>query len=176
MEQHFLTSQTKLEALVAAAGITPNDRVLELGAGGGTVAAALPPCRLTLAELEPRLARSLRERFPDAAVLQHDALEVLERLHADVILSNLPQALTSGVLKVLSRKTFKRALVAVHVQDDVEALSRLMGERYRLEPFLTLKETDFTPAQPFRSSVLRITPLSGRAAKTYTSRLRKLNG
>ncbi len=158
-EQYFLTAPDKLAALVSAAQIRPNDRVLELGAGGGTVAAALPPCELTLAELEPRLAEFLRKRFPDAAVLQEDALGVLERLHADVILSNLPHALTTDILKILSRKTFKRVLVAVHAADDVAALSRRMGGRFKLEPFLTLEETDFAPPQPFRSEVLRMTPL-----------------
>lgn len=134
----------------------PGDRVLELGAGGGTVAAALPPCELTLVELEPRLAESLREQFPNAAVLQEDALGVLERLQADVILSNLPHALTTDVLKSLSRKTFRRALVAVHADDDVETFSRRMGGRHELTPVLMLEETDFTPPQPFRSSVLKV--------------------
>lgn len=159
MEQHFLTNREKLEALVAAARVGPGDRVLELGAGGGTVAAALPPCELTLVELAAPLARSLRERFPHAAVLQEDALEVLERLEADVILSNLPHPLTEGVLDILARKTFRRALVAVHAEDDDGALLGLLGGRYRLEPVLTLERADFTPAQPFRSRVLEVTPL-----------------
>ena len=158
MEQYFLTDQAKLEALALAAGNTPGDRVLELGAGGGTVAAALPPCELTLVELESRLAQSLRIQFPNAAVLQEDALGVLERLDADIILSNLPHALTTGVLKILSRRAFRRALVAVHVEDDIEALARLLGGRYELTPVVTLEETDFTPPQPFRSKILLITP------------------
>lgn len=156
MEQYFLTNAEKLEVLVRAAEIGPNDRVLELGAGGGTVAAVLPPCELTLVELEPRLAETLREQFPNAAVLQEDALEMLEHLQADVILSNLPHALTTDILKILSRKTFRRALVAVHAEDDVAALSRLMGGKYRLESILTLEKVDFTPTQPFRSSVLKV--------------------
>ena len=159
MEQHFLTSPEKLGALVQEARVGSRDRVLELGAGGGTVAATLPPCRLTLVELEPRLARSLRKRFPNATVLQEDALVVLERLQADVILSNLPHALTTDILKILSRKTFKQALVAVHAEDDVAALSRLLAGRYRLESVLTLEKVDFTPTQPFRSLVLKVTPL-----------------
>ncbi len=159
MEQYFLTSPEKLAALVRAARLGAGDRVLELGAGGGTVARALPPCELTLAELEPRLAQSLREQFPNAAVLQEDALAVLERLDADVILSNLPHALTTDVLKILRRKAFRRALVAVHADDDVGALSRLLGGKYRLEPVLTLEKADFTPPQPFRSKVLLLTPL-----------------
>ena len=98
----------------------------------------------------------------NAAVVQADALAVLERLDADVVLSNLPHALTAGVLGALGRKTFKRALVAVHGEDDVGALSGLLGGRYGLEACLMLAETDFTPPQPFRSTVLRVTPRQGR--------------
>lgn len=159
MEQYFLTSPEKLTALVRAAQIGPDDQVLELGSGGGTVAAALPPCELTLVELESRLAQALRNRFPNAAVLQEDAVGVLERLQADIILSNLPHTLTTGVLKTLSQKTFKRALVAVHAEDDVVVLSKLIGNCYTLEPFLVLEGADFTPTQPFRSRLLKVTPL-----------------
>lgn len=168
MEQHFLTSPGKLEALVRAAQIGPGDRVLELGAGGGTVAAVLPPCRLTLVELEPHLAASLRRRFPGAAVVQKDALHVLAALEADVILSNLPHALTPGVLRILSRKTFTRALVAVHTEDDAATLRGAAGGRLRLEPFLTLAETDFTPPQPFRSRVLEVTPFGPHRPNSNT--------
>jgi 16S rRNA (adenine1518-N6/adenine1519-N6)-dimethyltransferase len=54
--QHFLVSAAKLSKLVAAAGITPADDVLEVGAGIGTVARALPKSRsLTVVELDQRL-------------------------------------------------------------------------------------------------------------------------
>ena len=51
--QHFLVSAEKLSKLVAAAGITPADDVLEVGAGIGTVARALPKSRsLTVVEFD----------------------------------------------------------------------------------------------------------------------------
>ena len=161
MEQYFLTSPEKLGALVRAANICPGDRVLELGSGGGTVAAALaryaPPCTLTLVELEPHLVEGLRTAFPDATVLQEDALDVLARSEADIILSNLPYALTGAVLTRLNHKTFRRAIVAVHERDDVKLLTH-EAENLILEPLLTLDEHDFTPPQPFRSKLILITP------------------
>ncbi len=160
MEQHFLTAEAKLGALIRAARIRPGDRVLELGSGGGTVAAALkrhaPPCTLTLVELEPHLAGALRAAFPDATVLQEDALDVLARAEADIILSNLPHALTGAMLTRLNRKTFRRAVVAVHERDDVE-LSAHKAETLSLEPLLTLDEGDFTPPQPFKSKLMLVT-------------------
>jgi len=157
MEQHFLTRPEKLIALVEAAGIAPTDRVLELGSGGGTVAAALPPCALTLVELDARLAAGLRARFPGAVVLQADALGVLGRTDADIILANLPYALTDAVLGRLGEKTFRRALIAVHEGDDVVRLERVAGGRLRLEPLFTLAGDDFTPPQPFGSRIVRVT-------------------
>ena len=155
MEQHFLTNPEKLEALVAAAGINPTDRVLELGSGGGTVAAVLPPCRLMLVELDRELADRLRIRFSRATVISGDALTTLEAVEADIISSNLPHTLTRAVLEKLGHKTFRRALIAVHGQD---ALNFSNVESLRLEPLLTLFEHDFTPPQPFRSKLVLVTP------------------
>ena len=157
MEQHFLTRPEKLMALVEAAGIAPTDRVLELGSGGGTVAAVLPPCALTLVELDARLAAGLRRRFPGAVVLQVDALAVFGRTEADVILANLPHTLTHAVLARLSEKTFRHALIAVHEGDDAARLERAAGGRLRLEPLFTLAGDDFTPPQPFGSRLVRAT-------------------
>jgi 16S rRNA A1518/A1519 N6-dimethyltransferase RsmA/KsgA/DIM1 with predicted DNA glycosylase/AP lyase activity len=141
--------------------------VLELGSGGGTVAAALPPCRLTLVELDARLAAGLRRRFPEAAVVQEDALAMLERLEFDVLLANLPHALTEAVLKRLSAKTFRRAVLAVHEADDLAQLTTLTGHRLKLTPLVTLVEGDFTPPQPFRSKlVLAVLRPTARVSKT----------
>ena len=155
VEQHFLTNPEKLSALVVAAQIGPSDRVLELGSGGGTVAAALLPCTLTLVELDRQLAESLRARFPNASVVSGDALLALEHLKADIILSNLPYALTHDVLGRLARKSFRRAVVAVREDDDIDALRAEFG--LQLEPLVTLYEHDFTPPQPFPSKLLLVT-------------------
>ena len=85
-----------------------------------------------------------------------DALGVLTRTEADIILSNLPHALTGAVLTRLNRKMFRRAVVAVHERDDLE-LSAREAETLILEPLLTLDEHDFTPLQPFKSKLILVT-------------------
>lgn len=168
MEQHFLTAPEKLRALARAAAITSADRVLELGSGGGTVAAALPPCRLTLVELDARLAEGLRRRFPGATVVQDDALAALVQLEFDVLLANLPHTLTEPVLKRLSAKTFRRAVLAVHEADDLTRLTASAGRNLRLTTLVTLVESDFSPPQPFRSKLVLAVPdrLTARVSKT----------
>ena len=64
LDQHFLCNPEKIARLVDAAGIREGDRVAELGAGVGTVAAEVPEeASLTLVELDPALCARLRERF-----------------------------------------------------------------------------------------------------------------
>ena len=98
----------------------------------------------------------MRVRFPEAKVISGDALAALEALEVDIILSNLPHALTAAVLERLNRKTFTRALVAVHEKDDIDAFSNAFN-RLRREPLFTLFERDFTPPQPFCSKLIRVT-------------------
>jgi 16S rRNA A1518/A1519 N6-dimethyltransferase RsmA/KsgA/DIM1 with predicted DNA glycosylase/AP lyase activity len=149
LSQYFLTAPGKLAALVDAAGIRPTDRVVELGAGAGTVAAALPPCTsLTLVELDPRYAAELRRRFPGAAVVEGDALELVERLPCDVLLGNLPHDVTDRLLPMLPRLRFRTAVV-----------SAAPGAEPPL-PWTEVTRTsgaDFVPFQPVESRVLRIT-------------------
>lgn len=63
LDQHFLCEPEKIARLVDAAGIREGDRVAELGAGVGTVAAEVPEgASLTLVELDPALCASASPR------------------------------------------------------------------------------------------------------------------
>lgn len=157
MEQHFLTHPGKLELLVAAARISAGDRVLELGSGAGTVAAALPPCAMTLVERDAELAAGLRARFPNAVVLEGDALEVIGSCPADIILSNLPHQRTARVVARLAHTPFARAVIAVHDDEALADLRALSGASLQFTALTTLDEDDFTPPQPFKSKLVQVT-------------------
>lgn len=172
-EQHFLSDVAQRRRLIDAAAITPSDRVVELGAGNGSVAVMVPPCRaLTLVEYDPALAARLRDTVsrsivsrdtvPHARVIEGDARRVLPRLRFDVLLSNLPHALTGDVLArlrtmVLGGLSFRRALVAAHEDDDVANRAEVGGV-FEVRFVAALKEDDFTPPQPFGSSLYLLTP------------------
>lgn len=145
MDQHFLVAADKLAAIVDAAGVRPDDRVLELGAGVGTVAAALPPhASLTLVDADPMLAAVLERRFPDADVRSDDALRVTDP--CDVLLVNLPGFLTERLLEGLSGRRFRTAVLALPT--DVElAGAQKVGS---LEP------GDFRPAADASAVLWRV--------------------
>lgn len=161
LDQHFLCKPEKIARLVDAAGIREGDRVAELGAGVGTVAAEVPEgASLTLVELDPALCARLRERFAKregVRVVQGDALAYLAGAKAgdetpDVIISNLPAELTSRMLDALADMRFRTAVVAVRAGQD---LAPWEG-RLEVEPVETLEPGDFSPRQPFASEVVRV--------------------
>jgi phosphatidylethanolamine/phosphatidyl-N-methylethanolamine N-methyltransferase len=83
-----------------AAGIGPGARVIELGAGTGTLTEALldngvAPQHLQLVERNPRFVRILHRRFPEVGVHAIDAAELAVHFEAgrgqfDFIVSGLP--------------------------------------------------------------------------------------
>jgi 16S rRNA A1518/A1519 N6-dimethyltransferase RsmA/KsgA/DIM1 with predicted DNA glycosylase/AP lyase activity len=155
--QHFLVSAEKLSQLVAAAGIRPTDDVLEVGAGIGTVARVLPKSRsLTVVELDPRLIRFLRVNVPHAKVLQGDALEIIRSASFDVLIGNLPHAVTESLLKLLPGLSFRVAVMAMSESSDLSQL----GSAFSWSVVTRITGDDFVPPQASVSRVVSVVPAS----------------
>ena len=155
-DQHFLVNPRIIDAVAAAAGMRDGDRVAELGAGAGTVAARFPPvAALDLVELDPGLCARLRERFDRRAgthILCEDALQTIARARYDVIVSNLPADLTPAVLDALAGIRFRAAVVAAPAELDLAP----WRDRLRIEPVATAAGADFDPPQPFETVYLAV--------------------
>jgi phospholipid N-methyltransferase len=94
----FAPSSKSLAKLMAK-GVVRGDRVVELGAGTGTVTAALldngvAPGDLYLVERDPQFVKILKRRFPRCHVVAADALELGVQLDGkaafDYVISGLP--------------------------------------------------------------------------------------
>jgi 16S rRNA A1518/A1519 N6-dimethyltransferase RsmA/KsgA/DIM1 with predicted DNA glycosylase/AP lyase activity len=153
--QHFLVSGEKLAKLIAAAGIRPADEVLEAGAGIGTVARVLPRSRsLTVIELDKRLIGVLRQNVPHAKVLQGDALEIIGSISFDVLIGNLPHAVTESLLMLMPRLSFRTAILAVGESTDLGKL----GAAFSWSEVTRITGDDFLPPQPSVSRVVKVVP------------------
>lgn len=113
--QHFLTQRHALERIVAAACLTPEDTVLEVGPGAGvlTVELARVARRVHAVELDRDLLPVLDETlkpYPAAHVVSGDALrldweEFLEGQPGVKVVANIPYNITSPLLvRFLERK------------------------------------------------------------------------
>lgn len=157
-QQYFLVSGEKLALIMAAAGITPDDRVVEVGAGAGTVARRIPPCKsLTVVELDERLIPTLRKNVPEASIIQGEALTVLRELSFDVLIGNLPNAVTESLIDILPELPFRIAVLATGATSD---LTRL-GAEFDVMEIGTITADDFQPPQPSVSRLVRVARRSG---------------
>jgi 16S rRNA A1518/A1519 N6-dimethyltransferase RsmA/KsgA/DIM1 with predicted DNA glycosylase/AP lyase activity len=153
--QYFLVSPEKLSKLIAAADIRPTDNVVELGAGIGTVARALPRSRnLTLVEFDARLIEFIRENVPHANVLQGNALEIVRGLSFDVLIGNLPHRITESLLKIMTELSFRTAVLAVGESTDLDGLI----PDFSWSEVTRITGDDFLPPQPVVSRVVRVVP------------------
>jgi 16S rRNA A1518/A1519 N6-dimethyltransferase RsmA/KsgA/DIM1 with predicted DNA glycosylase/AP lyase activity len=153
--QYFLTAPDKLALLIDAAAIRPSDKVVEVGAGVGTIAQVLPPsASLTLVEFDGRLINSLKRNVPHAVTLKADGVALLRErvLTCDVLLSNLPHWVTPELIALLPNLEFRTAVISM---GSTEPLDALAGEL----DYSVLTSTggdDFTPPQPTQSLLVRV--------------------
>lgn len=152
-DQYFLSAPDKLALLVQAAGIRPTDDVVEIGAGIGSVARSLPEsASLTLVELDGRFTDILKDRVPQAVVIQGDALALIRELPCDVLLSNLSREPTRELIEILPHLNVRTAVVATGENPGLD----LLKEHFTVEVLTEISGDDFKPAQPVKSLLVKL--------------------
>jgi 16S rRNA (adenine1518-N6/adenine1519-N6)-dimethyltransferase len=123
--QHWLNDETSLQAMLAAAAVSADDVVLEVGPGLGSLTQLLAAAaaEVVAVEFDPFLANGLPARVKAAnlRVVHQDILKFdLTTLSPDYkVVANIPYYLTSKLVRVLSESTNQPALVALLVQKEV---------------------------------------------------------
>ena len=133
--QNFLTDQRALERIVEAAELDPEDIVLEIGPGLGTLTRLLAAeaGRVVAVELDQRLVEVLRQTavsdadWPNVEIIHGDILDLapadLLEQHLTTlsykVVANLPYYITSAILRHLLTAAVKPKLMVVTVQLEV---------------------------------------------------------
>ncbi len=132
--QHFLVDPNVIDRVVSTAAVTPRDRVLEVGAGTGTLTRALATAgaEVVAIEIDPRLRPVLSEELAGttAQVVYADALEVdyqqLVQPPPWKAIANLPYQV--GTMLLLDWLRFVPALTEFTVMVQQEVGDRLAAE------------------------------------------------
>jgi 16S rRNA (adenine1518-N6/adenine1519-N6)-dimethyltransferase len=176
--QHFLTSPTILAGILRLAELAPDDVVVEIGAGTGTLTEALAGTvgRLLALELDRDLIPPLQQRFadrPQVEIVHADALTFdFAQLPTSIkAVANLPYGTAVAILTRLLRQRSRLRCAVIMLQREVaERLYASPGTKaYGSLTLLTqwyatvdkgfhVPPAAFSPAPKVMSTVVRVTP------------------
>ncbi|HEX4213978.1 MAG TPA: 16S rRNA (adenine(1518)-N(6)/adenine(1519)-N(6))-dimethyltransferase RsmA [Candidatus Dormibacteraeota bacterium] len=123
--QHFLVDEELRDRVLAAAGITGDDEVLEVGSGPGTLTAGLVRIarRVVAVELDGRQLPELREAAPGAEVVSADILKLdvaaLFPEGGQIVVGNIPYYLTGALIEKLLQEPPRPRRLSLVVQREV---------------------------------------------------------
>jgi 16S rRNA (adenine1518-N6/adenine1519-N6)-dimethyltransferase len=132
--QNFLVDERVLKQILAKAEVGPEDTVLEVGAGLGTLTQALAERarRVVAVEVDPQLVPALRSRLQSTSnveIVQGDILaldiarlmwgECTQRASPYKVVANIPYYITSAVLRHLLEASARPELIVLMVQKEV---------------------------------------------------------
>ena len=174
--QNFLVEESVVSRIAKAAELTPEDTVLEIGPGIGTLtqALAMTGASVVSVELDKRLIPVLQETvgaYENVRVVQGDILKIniLETVQAEPfkVCANLPYYITTPIIMNLLEQKLPIERLVVMVQKEVaERMTASPGGRdygaisvamqYYTEPKIAfiVKAGSFLPAPKVDSAVL----------------------
>jgi 16S rRNA (adenine1518-N6/adenine1519-N6)-dimethyltransferase len=122
--QHWLTDPSTLHAISGAIYISPNDTVLEVGPGFGTLTNVLASQakKVIAVEFDETLAAKLKDNVPaNVEVINQDILKFnLTNLPPDYkVVANIPYYLTSNLIRILSESTNPPSAAVLLIQKEV---------------------------------------------------------
>jgi 16S rRNA (adenine1518-N6/adenine1519-N6)-dimethyltransferase len=178
--QHFLDDPKILERIAGSLEITPDDTVIEIGPGRGSLTACLAgrARRLVLIEYDRALAEILRQRYAAAAavtVIQADVLTVDLAAAAGgpfKVVGNIPYYITTPILfralepprpscaVYLVQREVAQRLAAKPGTREYGALSVNVQALSRVENLFRVAPGSFRPPPKVESAVVRLTPLA----------------
>ncbi len=187
--QHFLTDRNILQRIVDALEPAPDDVVVEIGAGTGSLTAVLAPgVRHVIAiERDRRLISELRMRNAECgidrlSIVQGDALRVdwhalaiphsAFRIPHFKVIGNIPYAITSPLIDKALTPPLPACIVFLVQAEVADRIAASPGSKTygalsvgvqavcRVERLFTVRAGAFTPPPKVSSVVVRLTPLA----------------
>jgi len=172
--QNYLIDSNILGIIVAAAEITPDDKLLEIGPGLGALTQALlaTGAKLTAIEKDPTMARHLNHTLQGMVLLEADVLDInLSELFAggiNKIVANLPYSVGSRfIVNALEAAPLPEKMVYMVQKEVADRLTAQPGSKtfgplaiwsqlnYEVKNIKNVSPTCFMPAPKVWSAVVR---------------------
>ena len=181
--QHFLVGGKVLERITAELQATAQDRILEIGAGLGSLTECLlgTGAMVYAVERDARFIHVLTDRFKDSQRIQVVRSDILKmdlspyaalEPHSLLVVGNIPYSLTSPILEFLARQRqwVRRAVLTIQKEVAVRIVAKPGSKAYSNLSFFvsvafrpgvafTIPPSFFYPQPRVTSAVLRLDPL-----------------
>lgn len=188
--QNFLIDAHVLDKIIAAAEIGPEDTVLEIGPGIGTMTQALAEHagRVIAVEIDDNLIPILEENlkeYGNVEIINNDVMKVdIASLGVNKVVANLPYYITTPIIMGLLETRVPLNSITVMVQKEVAdrmkakagtkdygALS--LAVQYYAQPYLVanVPQNCFMPRPNVGSAVIRLTLHKDAPVKTEDEKL-----
>jgi 16S rRNA (adenine1518-N6/adenine1519-N6)-dimethyltransferase len=179
--QNFLSDANVIRKVVSAAGLSPDDMVVEIGPGFGALTFGLAQAarHVVAVEIDSGIAGAFRSEYgerKDITLIVGDILELdfaaaAERYGVDklVVVGNIPYNITSPLVRRLTDQRDHVARCLLMIQSEVGAriasepgerdysgLSVVMRYHARVRRLFTVKRTCFHPRPKVDSGVIEI--------------------
>jgi 16S rRNA (adenine1518-N6/adenine1519-N6)-dimethyltransferase len=178
--QHFLISQSIARQIAAAANITKDDIVLEIGTGKGILIPFLCQAanKVISFEVDKNLYEDSLEKYSTFSNLDlrcGDGFESTDNF--SVFVSNLPYSESRKALEWLLQKKFSHAIIMVQKEfaekitakdKEKRAISVLANYAVYIEPIMKVNKNNFQPSPKVDSVVLRLVPKKRLSKKLIT--------
>lgn len=133
--QNFVVDPNTVRRIVATAGLHPDDRVLEIGPGLGSLTVALRQAvsRVVAVEIDAGFVRVLDDMFAgcdDVAIVHADAMAI----DFDQLLGGEPARMVANLPYNLATPIVMRALDSTLVTDAYVMVQREVGQRWAAGP------------------------------------------
>ncbi|KCV69505.1 dimethyladenosine transferase [Fonticula alba] len=177
--QHLLKNPLVVNGIIAKADVRATDHVLEIGPGTGNMTVKLLEAakKVTVVEVDPRMAAELRKRLQGHPhehklhIILGDAMKV-ELPAFDVCVANLPYQISSGITfkLLLHRPQFRVALLMYQREFALRLVAKPGDELYcrlsvntqllsKTTHAMKVGRNNFRPPPKVESSVVRIEPI-----------------
>ncbi|MEK6846147.1 MAG: rRNA adenine N-6-methyltransferase family protein [Nanoarchaeota archaeon] len=163
LDQHFLEDKEVLKEIIAAAELSKEDLVLEIGAGKGVLTKELAKhCKKVIAiEIDEHLKQELGSLPKKVEIIFGNALELMGAFSFNKIVSNIPYSLSEPLLKRLLKLKLELAVLLVG-KDFYELLTEkeskwkiIVPLFYELEKICDVLRSSFVPPPRTDSVVLK---------------------
>jgi 16S rRNA (adenine1518-N6/adenine1519-N6)-dimethyltransferase len=161
-DQHFMIDEKTIEKIIDLLDISENDVVLEIGPGKGALTKhiAKKAKKTTCVEIDENNSKFLN--FENCNLIIGNAVDYIDDISCNKIVSNLPYSISEPFFKKLSKKDFDVCILTVGkrfykiITDKKNKLFYFANSFFDIEFVTDLNKDIFEPKPKVNSCILRI--------------------